>query len=119
MGADLVFDDQCELVDFVSDDRMAGSADGKTFTSRRWSTPLTSYRDRGQRRLATHGEARWGGPAPDHPFTYLELIVDDIEHNVRRSPPASGPLIGPVGIGARDAEGPTPAHPSTPYGDPT
>ncbi|MEO6999288.1 MAG: DUF6544 family protein [Terracoccus sp.] len=55
VGADLVFDDHDELVDFVSDDRLAGSADGKTFTARRWSTPLTSYRDVGQRRLAAQG----------------------------------------------------------------
>ncbi|MEP7331856.1 MAG: DUF6544 family protein [Terracoccus sp.] len=119
VGADLVFDDQCELADFVSDDRMAGSADGKTFTARRWSTPLASYRDVGQRRLATHGKARWGGPAPDRPFTYLELIVDDIDYNVRRSAPAPGALLGPAGVGARETTGPTPAHPSTPYGDPT
>ncbi len=84
VGADLVSDEHDELLDLVSDDRLAASPDGVTFTVRRWSTPLSSYRDVGQRRLATHGEARWGGPAPDEPFTYLELTVDDIEHNVRR-----------------------------------
>ncbi len=77
--AELVFADD-ELVDFVSDDRSAASADGKTFTSRRWSTPLTGYRAVGARQLATQGEARWGGPAPDESFTYLELTVDDIEY---------------------------------------
>lgn len=113
VGADLVFDDHDELVDFVSDDRLAGSADGKSFTARRWSTPLASYRDVGQRRVATQGEARWGGPAADLPFTYLELTVDDIEYNAYRLPPASGVLLDPAGVGAREARGPAPAHPST------
>ncbi|MDQ2757097.1 MAG: hypothetical protein M3Y71_11115 [Actinomycetota bacterium] len=84
--AELVFDEHDELVDFVSDDRLAGSSDGRTFTPRRWSTPLTDYRAVDGRRLATHGDARWGGPSPDQPFTYLELIVDDIEYNLRPSP---------------------------------
>ncbi|MEO7235490.1 MAG: DUF6544 family protein, partial [Lapillicoccus sp.] len=35
IGADLRFDEHGELVDFVSEDRMAGSSDGRTFTSRR------------------------------------------------------------------------------------
>lgn len=48
VGADLVFDERVERVDLVCDDRLAGSPDGKTFTARRWSTPLTSYRDVGQ-----------------------------------------------------------------------
>ncbi len=89
VGADLVFDDRQELVDFVSDDRMAGSADGRSFTARRWSTPLTEYRDVGQRRLPNRGDARWGGPSPDPPFTYLELTVDAIDYNVRRWPTAT------------------------------
>ena len=82
VDADLAFNRSDELVDFVSDDRLAGSPDGKTFTPRRWSTPLGDYRDVGGRRLATHGEARWGGPPPDQPFTYLELTVDDIEYDL-------------------------------------
>ena len=79
VGAELVFADD-ELVDFVSDDRSVASADGKTFTPRRWSTPLTDYRAVGSRQVATRGEARWGGPDPDDSFTYLELAVDDIEY---------------------------------------
>jgi hypothetical protein len=82
IGADLLFDEHDELVDFVSDDRLAGSSNGRTFTPRRWSTPLTDYRPVDGRRLATHGDARWGGPHPQESFTYLELTVDDIEYNV-------------------------------------
>jgi len=45
--ADLTFNAADELVDFVSDDRSVASADGRTFTPRRWSTPLQRYRDVG------------------------------------------------------------------------
>ena len=82
IGADLLFDEHDELVDFVSDDRLAGSSNGRTFTPRRWSTPLTDYRTVGGRRLATHGDARWGGPDPQDSFTYLELTIEDIAYNV-------------------------------------
>ena len=82
IGADLLFDEHDELVNFVSDDRLAGSSNGRTFTPRRWSTPLTDYRTVDGRRLATHGDARWGGTAPQESFTYLELTVDDIAYNI-------------------------------------
>jgi hypothetical protein len=82
IGADLIFNEHDELVDFVSDDRLAGSNDGRTFTPRRWSTPLTDYRTIGGSRLATHGDARWGGPDPQSSFSYLELTIDDIAYNV-------------------------------------
>jgi len=82
IGADLLFDEHDELVDFVSDDRLAGSSNGRTFTPRRWSTPLTDYRAVGGRRLATHGDARWGGPDPQESFTYLELTIEDIAYNI-------------------------------------
>jgi hypothetical protein len=81
IGADLVFDGHDDLVNFVSDDRLAGSSNGRTFTPRRWSTPLTDYRTVGGRRLATHGDARWGGPDPQDSFAYLELTIDDIEYD--------------------------------------
>jgi hypothetical protein len=71
-----------EIVDFVSDDRMAASADGKVFTRQRWSTPISGYRDIGGRRLGTVGEALWHAPEPDGEFAYLEFHVDDIAYNV-------------------------------------
>ena len=37
--AELNFNDYYELVDFVSDDRLAASENGKSFTPKRWSTP--------------------------------------------------------------------------------
>jgi hypothetical protein len=90
VGAELVFDGLGDLVDFVSDDRLQSSPDGHRFDRRRWSTPLTGYGTVGGRRLARHGEARWGGPDPDEPFTYLELTVDDITYDSRTSSAAAG-----------------------------
>ena len=57
--AELAFDDNHELVDFTSDDRLRASPDGKTFTPQRWSTPINDYRSFGSRRVGTTGEARW------------------------------------------------------------
>jgi hypothetical protein len=81
--ATLVFNDAGELVDFVSDDRLASSPDGKQFTPRRWSTPVGAYRAFGPRRLSTRGEARWHAPAPDGEFAYLTIELQDIAYNVR------------------------------------
>lgn len=80
--AELTFDEDHELVDFVSDDRMAASADGTSFVARRWSTPISSYRDVGPRRIAVIGEAHWHLPAPDAEFSYLDFRVDDLRYNV-------------------------------------
>ncbi|MFP3906105.1 MAG: DUF6544 family protein [Acidimicrobiales bacterium] len=82
VSADLVFDDDHDLVDFVSDDRYAVSRDGKEFTPQRWSTPVRAHADLGSGRVATVGEGRWHAPAPEGEFTYIELVVDDLVHNV-------------------------------------
>jgi hypothetical protein len=79
--AELVFDDDGDLVDFISDDRSSSSADGEHFTQRRWSTPVGQYRAAGDRRVATFGEARWHSPPPEGEFAYLEFHVDGIDYN--------------------------------------
>lgn len=80
IGAVLRFDEQGELVDFVSDDRFRTSADGKTFTRTRWSTPAAGYRSFGEHRLLAGGAARWH--APEGEFAYIEIQMDDVEYNV-------------------------------------
>jgi hypothetical protein len=80
--ATLQFDPAGELVDFVSDDRSRASADGKTFTPERWSTPLRAYRAFGARRLSSHGEAVTH--ASDGAFAYGEFELQGIEYNVSR-----------------------------------
>ncbi len=82
VSARLVFDDDDQLVDFVSDDRSRSSSDGTTFTPQRWSTPLRGYRSFGARRIAGIGEARWHAPDPEGEFAYLEFLTDDIAYNV-------------------------------------
>lgn len=78
----LSFDASGSLVDFVSDDRLRASADGKTFTRQRWSTPVGSYRTFGGWRVAAKGDGRWHAPAPEGQFAYLEYELVDITYNV-------------------------------------
>ena len=80
VSADLVFDDDGDLVDFFSDDRTRASSDGKAFIPERWSTPIGQYRAFGPRRAATFGEARWHGPEGE--YAYLEFYADDIVYDV-------------------------------------
>jgi len=84
ISAVLTFNDDHELVDFVSDDRLAASPNGKSFTRLTWSTPITGYRNIGSRCVATIGEARWHAPGPDGEFAYLEFHLDDIAYNTTR-----------------------------------
>jgi hypothetical protein len=87
VAATLVFNDAGELVDFVSDDRLRSSADGKSFLSQRWSTPLRDYRTFGATRLATRGEGLWHAPAPEGRFAYLTYELFEIEYNVQKHEP--------------------------------
>jgi hypothetical protein len=82
VNAVLSFNDDRELIDFVSDDRLAASADGKSFTPRRWSTPLSQYRWVGPRRVSSHGEAKWHAAVSGPEFVYLSLDLDSLEYNV-------------------------------------
>jgi hypothetical protein len=81
VSADLTFDSEGDLVDFVSDDRLQASRDGSSFTARRWSTPLRDYRTFDARRLATRGECRWHLPEPQSQYSYLEFNLDRITYN--------------------------------------
>jgi hypothetical protein len=82
VSAVLTFNADHDLVDFVSDDRTRASADGKTFTPRRWSTPLSGHQDIDGRRVLTVGEGVWHAPQPEGSFTYLEFHLDAISYNV-------------------------------------
>jgi len=80
--ARLVFNDDHELVDFVSEDRSRAFPDGKTFIRQRWSTPVREYREVDGRYRATVGEGRWHAPAPEGQFAYLEFLIDSIDYNL-------------------------------------
>lgn len=77
VSAVLVFDDAGELVDFVSDDRLA-SVEGEALRHWRWSTPLSEYRSFGALRIASRGEGRWHAPEGDFAYIELELLELDI-----------------------------------------
>ena len=79
--ADLVFDNEGNLADFVSDDRSRASQDGRSFTRQRWSTPAPEFSTRGARRLCTQGVACWHAPDPVGRYPYLEMRIDEITHN--------------------------------------
>lgn len=89
VSADLIFNENHELVDFVSRDRLRASRDGKSFIPQRWSTPVRDYRTIDSRRVFTHGEARWHAPDPEGEFVYLEFTVDELAYNPATTP-ASG-----------------------------
>jgi|SRR5664279_3494345 len=57
--AELRFVDSGDLVDFVADGRGAISADGRSFTPLRWSTPLRGYAQVGPAPVATKAEVWW------------------------------------------------------------
>jgi hypothetical protein len=79
--AELIFNDDHELVDFVSDDRGA-TPDGKAFAQRRWSTPLGDHRPLGAYRMPAGGEARWHAAGQEGEYAYIEFRVDDIAFNL-------------------------------------
>jgi hypothetical protein len=79
--ARLTFDDQGRLIDFVSNDRLAGSADGRTFKPIRWSTPLRNYRGFGAATISASGAGRWHPPG-EEAYDYIQLELQDIRYNV-------------------------------------
>ncbi len=80
IAADLSFDADGRLVDFVSGDRSEATDGGRGFVRRPWSTPLKDYEDFGATTIASRGEGRWL-PADGEPFTYIELEVTDVTLN--------------------------------------
>ena len=79
--AELVFNAAGELVNFWSDDRRQTSADGRSMTAVRWSTPVSAYRQFGAVRLMHRGAARWHEAGGD--YAYIELEIEDVQYNVR------------------------------------
>lgn len=82
VSAELVFNADHELIDFVSDDRLRVASDGKSFLQQRWSTPVTEYAEFGGRWVGARGECSWHAPEPEGRFVYLEFQLDDIRYNV-------------------------------------
>ena len=92
MSAELTFNAEHDLLNFVSKDRLRASSDGQSFTQQGWSTPLTEHREADGHRVLAVGEGRWHAPEPEGPFTYLEFHLDAITYNVRSADGTAGPL---------------------------
>jgi Family of unknown function (DUF6544) len=75
----LSFNDEGELVNFTSEDRLAQSAGGTRWTRQSWSTPVGEYRQFGPWRVSTRGEGRWH--PPDGAFSYIELELLELQTN--------------------------------------
>ena len=79
VSAELFFDADGDLVDFLSHDRDQ-SADGVTYRNLPWSTPVRDYRDFGGVRVAAHGDAVWHEPEGE--FVYARFDLDELRVNV-------------------------------------
>lgn len=76
--ATLYFNENYELINFISDDRYL-SDDGKTYINYRWSTPITGYKDINGRKIPTSAQAIWGLPEGD--FVYAKFNIKEILYN--------------------------------------
>lgn len=103
--AELRFDDDGDLVDFVSNDRAAASPDGRTFTPMRWTTPVRDHAWVGPARVPTTGETRW------HPdsgaWTYGEFTLTSLAYNMAQRQPSLGRPATPAVIGSDNGTGAT------------
>jgi hypothetical protein len=101
VSADLMFNEDGDLVDFLSRDRLRAGPGG-SFTRLPWSTPVGEYATLHGHRVATRGEALWHAPTPEGRFSYLEFHLDDIVYHPR---PAEQILVKVHGRGVRESEG--------------
>lgn len=70
-----------ELINFVSEDRLALQDDG-SLRKAKWSTPVSQYRLIEGRRIPFYGEAIWHYPEGD--YVYGRFWLKDIQYNVDR-----------------------------------
>lgn len=80
ISAELTFDSQGRLVNFVSNDRFM-SADGKSYTSHPWSTPVRDYKDVDGRWVPSDAETVWLTPKGD--FSYGKFHLERIDYNLK------------------------------------
>lgn len=79
--AKLIFNEQGELINFVSDDRSALQDNGK-LKRFRWSTPISNYKEFEGRRIPTIGKTIWHYPEGD--FVYGEFELKKIQYNTSK-----------------------------------
>lgn len=79
VSAILYFNEKGELINFISDDRLAMEVDG-SMKPVRWTTPISNYKEFDGRMIPTYGEAIWNYPEGD--FTYGIFRLKKIKYNV-------------------------------------
>jgi len=79
ISAILYFNNEGQLVNFISDDRVDVSGD--TSKNCRFSTPVKNYVLKNGHMVPSYGEAIWH--YPDGEFVYGEFYLDNIEYNVK------------------------------------
>lgn len=81
VSALLYFNQEGQLVNFITDDRYYTNLDN-TYKNVRWSTPVSNYREINGLKLSTYGEAVWHLPEGD--FTYGRVInIRELEYNCK------------------------------------
>jgi len=80
VSALLSFDEEGDLLDFISEDRFQ-SSDGKHYQRFPWSTPVRDYRDLDGLHLPAKADAIWH--ESDGPFPYARFEVEAITYNVQ------------------------------------
>jgi hypothetical protein len=75
----LKFNQQEELIDFISEDRYY-CEDGKTYLGHKWSTPIKNYIKKDGRKVPSNGESFWHIPYEGE-FCYAKFDLQEIEYN--------------------------------------
>lgn len=80
ISAEIFFDDEGKLVNFISNDRF--DTDGKEYVSNPWETPVSAYKDFGGYRLPSMAKTIYKRPEGD--FCYGEFELVNIEYNLQK-----------------------------------
>lgn len=80
ISAILFFNDECKLINFISNDRF--ETDGKEYKNYPWETPTTDYRIHNGYRLPSKAKVIY--KRPDGDFCYGEFELLNIEYNCKK-----------------------------------
>ena len=81
VSAEVSFNKNHEMVNFISIDRYA-SSDGKKTELLPWSTPIRNYVELNGIKVPTYGEAIWH--FPDHDFNYIKFNIKEVSWNTKK-----------------------------------
>lgn len=80
VSAELSFNEEGALTDFLSNDRYL-TTDGGTYLNYPWSTPIRDYREVDGRMIPMYVEAVW--ETPEGEYLYARFNLTEIEYNVQ------------------------------------